>query len=99
MALAEKACACTKCGTLADRVLATPTLYTMTSERRKALTINERSAHEPKRKTAGTTENGKTNHKANCSCCSSSKSKKSSTVQLPDGSKTFPKKRSWMISH
>jgi hypothetical protein len=35
-------------------------------------------------------------HGAGCSCCSTGKS---NAVKAPDGSKMFPTKRPWMISH
>ena len=93
MSRAAEACACENCGALSERALATPVLYSLSNESKKAHTINEKSANEPNR------VSGKNNsHGPNCSCCSSG-NKKSKTMHLPDGSKTFPTKRSWMISH
>lgn len=90
-------CECETCGALSDRALAIPQLAMMGAQRRNAFQTNERSANEPKFSTkAERNEKGK--HAPGCSCCSS-KSKKSSAVYLPDGSKTFPSKRNWMISH
>ena len=94
---AGEACECTKCGALSERALATPVLYSLSHENRKAHSINEKSANEPNRLSGG--NNSKTSrHGPNCSCCGSGNNK-SKTMHLPDGSKTFPTKRSWMISH
>ena len=89
---------CNTCGALSDRALATPNIYGLDAGRRKAFQTNERSAHEPYKHSVSAEQEKKSKHKSGCSCCSS-KSKKSSTLHLPDGSKTFPTKRSWMISH
>jgi hypothetical protein len=40
---------------------------------------------------------GRLKHPAGCGCCSTSK--KATTVRAPDGAKSFPSKRPWMISH
>ena len=98
MALSTNASPCISCGALSNRALATPIMYSMSAERKKAFQTNERSSNEPVRRSAKTTEGSNSKHKPNCSCCSS-KSKNKSTLHLPDGSKTFPTKRSWMISH
>ncbi|MDC0900133.1 zinc ribbon domain-containing protein [Paracoccaceae bacterium] len=97
MLRAGEACACTKCGALSERALATPTLYSLSDEKRKAHSTNEKSANEPNRIKGGN-KNKDNGHGSNCSCCGSG-NKKSTTMHLPDGSKTFPTKRSWMISH
>src|SRR5690606_33920936 len=83
---------CPDCGELAPRVVITAAAFAgMPAAQRAAHAINERSTHEPK-----TSESLK--HKSGCSCCSSS-ARTSTILKLPDGSKTFPTKRPWMISH
>lgn len=86
-------CACPACGSSAPRALLTaPGLTSMDSSLRLAHATNERSAHEPHL----SSKQGRA-HGPGCSCCSGGK--KSSAVYRPDGSKTFPSKRPWMISH
>ncbi|WP_081805583.1 FmdB family zinc ribbon protein [Actibacterium mucosum] len=83
-------CTCTTCGTEAPRVLLTaPKLAAMDSSRRHAFETNERSADSPKR----------SSHGPNCSCCGGGSKKPSKTLYRADGSKSFPTKRPWMISH
>jgi len=86
---APKPCPC--CGTASRRALLTaPLLANMDTGRRRAHGVNERAADSPVRKS----------HGAGCSCCSGkSKPKASGTLYRPDGSKSFPAKRPWMISH
>jgi hypothetical protein len=55
---------------------------------RQAHAVNERSAHEPRTSAR---------HGAGCSCCGGGR--KSNAVQAPNGAKSFPAKRPWMISH
>ena len=97
MSRAGEACACQKCGGLSERALATPVLYSLSDARKKAHSINEKSANESNI-VSNKNNNKAVTHGPNCSCCSSG-NKKSKTMHLPDGSKTFPTKRSWMISH
>jgi hypothetical protein len=54
----------------------------------KAHAVNERSADSPKRSSG---------HGPGCGCCGGKTS--SGTLRRPDGSKSFPAKRPWMISH
>jgi putative FmdB family regulatory protein len=82
---------CPSCGQDAPRVFVTaPALANMDAGRRKAYSINERAAHEPKVSSAGDHRHG-----AGCSCCRPNA--KSGAAQ--NGGKTFPKRRPWMISH
>lgn len=97
MANAVDPCECESCGALSNRALAIPQLAMMNAERRGAFQTNERSAHEPKFSTKADRAD-KAKHAPGCACCGT-KSKKSAAVYLPDGSKTFPSKRNWMISH
>ncbi len=83
---------CPDCGVLSPRVVVTAAAFAgMPSTLRTAHAINERSAHEPK-------TSASLRHKLGCACCSSG-TKRSSALTLADGSKSFPSKRPWMISH
>lgn len=83
-------CDCPTCGTAAPRVLiTTPRLAAISSAKRHAHETNERSADSPKRSA----------HGPGCGCCSGGSKKESKTLYRPDGSKSFPSKRPWMISH
>jgi len=86
---------CPGCGAPSPRVLLTaPMLATMDAGTRKAIATNERSAHAPKLMSASA------GHGPNCSCCSTNSGRKSrKMVRGPDGSKSFPTSRPWMISH
>jgi hypothetical protein len=82
---------CPDCGVPAPRVMLTAVAFAgMPAANRKAHAINERSAHEPK-------TSASLRHKPGCGCCSPKS--KSNSLTLPDGSKAFPSKRPWMISH
>ena len=83
---------CPGCGSMAERaLLSAPALSTMPAATRTAHATNERSAHMPR-----TSAEAGTRHGVGCSCCSTGKS---NAVKAPDGSKMFPTKRPWMISH
>lgn len=83
-------CNCPACEAQAPRVMLTaPSLAIMPSAKRNAHATNERSADSPKRG----------GHPPGCGCCSGAKTHKTSTLHRPDGSKSFPGKRPWMISH
>lgn len=95
MALYQEPAACPGCGQASPRaLLSAPAFAGMSAVTRKAHAINERSAHAPK-------ESGKIEpHKHSSSCgCGSKSIGASKTVKAPDGSKAFPSKRPWMISH
>lgn len=80
---------CPHCQSASPRVmLSAPGLATMNGGMRRAHETNERSADSPRR----------SNHGPGCSCCGGG-AKKSSALVHPDGSKSFPTKRPWMISH
>lgn len=84
---------CPDCGVPAPRVVMTAAAVAgMSASQRSAHAINERSAHEP-------LTSASLRHKPGCSCCSTGSKRKSTTLKLPDGSKAFPSKRPWMISH
>lgn len=79
---------CPSCGKPAARAFATaPAFAGLPAAVRRAHAVNERSANEP-RSASG--------HGAGCACCGTGKS---SAVRGADGSKAFPTKRPWMISH
>ncbi|MEJ8472803.1 hypothetical protein [Roseibium algae] len=77
----------------------------LSAERRSAFERNEKSQHAPNFSTKDSRadeveDNRKKRHPSNCSCCSGDKSSiRSSAVYMADGSKVFPSKRPWMISH
>ena len=83
---------CPTCGHDAPRVMLTaPAISMVSSAVRIGYATNERSADSPKRTST---------HGPGCGCCSGSgQKKKSKTLYRPDGSKSFPSKRPWMISH
>lgn len=91
MELFNKPHDCPECATPAPRVMLTaPNRTFMSSALKKAHTTNERSVDSPKR----------TSHGPGCGCCGGGGKKiSSSTLHRPDGSKSFPNKRPWMISH
>jgi putative FmdB family regulatory protein len=90
MAEYDKPKACPGCGGAADRAILTPPrLAIVGSAMRSAHETNERARHEPKR----------SGHGPGCSCCGGGAKGKSGTLYRPDGSKSFPAKRPWMISH
>lgn len=92
MSRSAEPCDCPYCGEPAPRAfLSVPYIAGMDPTRRTAFATNEKARHEPKR--------GGSAHGPGCSCCSSSGKKGRSTLVRPDGSKSFPSGRPWMISH
>ncbi|MDQ0317796.1 FmdB family zinc ribbon protein [Amorphus orientalis] len=87
-------CECPDCGASAPRVMLTaPRLGLLDTATRTAHAVNERSAHEPKRASSH-------GHGPGCGCCGGGTAKKGrKTLHRPDGSKSFPSARPWMISH
>lgn len=95
VAARNEAAACPDCGAASPRVfVSAPRLALMEGSTRRALETNERARHAPKR----SGDYGRLKHPAGCGCCSTS-SKRGATVKAPNGNKTFPSKRPWMISH
>lgn len=96
---------CPACKQDAPRaLLQAPNMSGLSSERRSAFERNEKSRHAPKVSTkdsraAEAADRRKSRHPSGCSCCSSSSKSRSSAVFMADGSKVFPSKRPWMISH
>ena len=92
----DEPAACPDCGTACARVLvAAPQLACMDAGERSARATNERAQHAPRSSAEGY---GRLRHPSGCGCCGGA-GKRSSTVKAPDGSKAFPSKRPWMISH
>jgi len=84
---------CPACGTASPRVLgAAPMVSGMPEARRSAMAVNERSAHAP----AGSAEY-KARHGAGCGCCGGGR--RGAAAVAADGSRGFPSRRPWMISH
>ena len=90
---------CPSCEAASPRVfVSAPRLACLSSETRLAMDTNERARHEPRSsKGLDGGSYSRLRHPAGCGCCATSK--KATTVRAPDGSKTFPSKRPWMISH
>jgi putative FmdB family regulatory protein len=88
---------CPDCGTASPRVFATaPRLACLSSEVRLAMDTNERARHEPRTSRAMDGSYSRLKHPSGCGCCST---RKTATVRSPEGAKSFPSKRPWMISH
>lgn len=89
---------CPDCGTGSPRVfVSAPRLACMDSSTRIAMDTNERAKHAPmNNKEYGAYQRLK--HPSGCGCCSPT-SRKTTTVTAANGSKMFPTKRPWMISH
>ena len=84
-------CDCPDCGLTAPRVmLSVPHIAGLSWSIMRAHETNERSADSPKKLSS---------HGPGCCCCSGVKKKNSTTLHRPDGSKSFPTKRPWMISN
>ena len=89
---------CPDCGTASPRVIVSaPRLACVSAETRFAMDTNERARHEPRSSKALDGNYSRLKHPAGCGCCSTSR--KATTVRAPDGAKSFPSKRPWMISH
>ena len=65
----------------------------MEGETRRAMDLNERARHEPKR----SGDYARLKHPCGCGCCSNGR--RGATVTAANGNKAFPSKRPWMISH
>lgn len=86
-------CRCPACGESSQRVVASaPALSVMSGRARAAHAVNERAAHAPK----SSGEYRAYKHPPGCGCCGSGVK---ATARAADGSKGFPTKRPWMISH
>ena len=95
MALSSAPADCPQCKAVSPRVLASmPMLATSDSAVRRAHETNERAAHAPA--SSGSYLGGR--HRPGCGCCSGA-SRSSTTRRAADGSKSFPTRRPWQISH
>ncbi len=93
MAAYAEPCACPDCGASAPRVMATaPRLGASNRGTIRAHETNERAADSPRR----LSQQG---HGPGCGCCSGGSKRGRKTLRRPDGSKSFPSARPWMISH
>jgi putative FmdB family regulatory protein len=93
MSLRDAPFACPACDSPAPRVISAPRLATMDASQRRAMSVNERAAHEPKSSGAY----ARLKHPPGCGCCAPGRSR--GTLVMPNGNKTFVDKRPWMISH
>lgn len=91
---------CPSCEAASPRVFfSAPRLACTSPEQRRAHDTNERARHEPRRsRDVAEGSYARMRHPSGCGCCSGA-SKRGSTVTAPNGAKTFPTKRPWMISH
>ena len=86
---------CPDCDEIAARVMvAAPRLRLMEASTLRAMDINETARHVPRR----SGDYARLRHPSGCGCCSLSTRKKA-TVTAPNGAKSFPSRRPWMISH
>jgi len=94
LAARNEAAVCPDCGAASPRVFASaPRLALMEGSTRRAMDVNERARHEPKR----SGDYARLKHPSGCGCCSTGK--RGATVTAANGNKAFPSKRPWMISH
>ncbi|MBU2569013.1 MAG: zinc ribbon domain-containing protein [Gammaproteobacteria bacterium] len=103
--------ACPHCQTSSPRIIMIPPeVLAMAPDKRKAMSINEKSRHEPAFSTVDSREDQILEHKHTKNCgCSSNKglflkhpdrsSLRQQVILMQDGSKVFPSQRPWMISH
>lgn len=86
---------CPGCGRPAPRAFRTaPAFAGLPAAVRHARGVNERSADRP----SLLSERGP-KHGPGCGCCGGSAKNARPVLRGPDGSKTFPTARPWMISH
>jgi putative FmdB family regulatory protein len=89
MAAYREPCTCPTCGVEAPRILVTaPAFLGMDAATRQVHAVNERSVHEPRRSKE---------HGPGCGCCRGGT--RSGAAVSPNGAKSFPGRRPWMISH
>ncbi|MBX2881371.1 MAG: zinc ribbon domain-containing protein [Granulosicoccus sp.] len=92
-------CECPDCHSRATRRIAAPFLALVADNTRKGLERNERAQHEPVH-SQHRHHNYGSKGGSKCGCSGQGGKKISSTVaSTPSGSKMFPTKRPWMISH
>jgi hypothetical protein len=86
--------ACRHCETTSPRVITAPNFLCMPADRRKAISINERSAHAPK-----TLDQYKASYGPGCGCCSDKRKPRRLMTKTKSGARGFPTACPWMISH
>ena len=88
---------CPSCNAMSARViLLSSTVLGMAPERRNAFETNERASHEPAHSTK---ERRAFDHQHAKGCGCTEKKPSRFMIYTPDGGKTFPTARPWMISH
>lgn len=93
-------CACPECGDPAPRAYLTPPMMACVgTETRFAMETNEKAQNKPMTTGEYAAKQAAKSHRAGCSCCATTRKKKSATAKTPSGAKSFPSKRPWMISH
>lgn len=93
MAQRNTSCNCPVCGREAYRVIASaPAMSSLSTSMRIGHATNERASHAPM--TSGEYRAHK--HPPGCGCCGTGSK---ATLCAADGTKGFPTKRPWMISH
>ncbi len=99
---------CPRCGAPSPRAFTTmPRLSNLTAERREAYATNERAREVPLSVDQWKENQERRNHKrghvhgpgCGCGANTSATTHKTRTLVRPDGSKSFPGARPWMISH
>ena len=100
LSLRNEPAACPECGTGSPRVFVNaPRLACVSNETRNARDTNERTQHAPRSsKDNGSASYGRLRHPSGCGCCSTA-GKRGATVTAPNGAKSAPGRRPWMISH
>ncbi len=102
MAERDAPVACPGCAAPSARVLgAAPRLAILAGTTRHALETNERASHAP-RLSRDSESYRRLKHPAGCGCCATKGSLvtgRGATVTAANGTKAFPNKRPWMISH
>lgn len=95
MAARDEPAPCPVCRAASPRVFASaPQLAMLDAGTRGALETNERARHAPMQ----SKDYARLKHPSGCGCCTPGK-KRGATVTAANGSKMFPAKRPWMISH
>lgn len=94
---------CPDCETPSPRVfVSAPRLACLSSDTRTAMDANERARHAPMNVQEYSAYK-RLKHPSGCGCCGSASSgqsgKRGATMTGANGSKMFPSKRPWMISH
>jgi putative FmdB family regulatory protein len=101
LALRNEPAPCPLCGAGSPRVWTSPArLAYLDSGTRRAIETNERAAHQPRSSSEladSRSGPGRLRHPAGCGCCAPGR--RSATATAPNGAKSFPGKRPWMISH